>query len=142
MVSMKKLLLTSLIVIALICTGCTGNTSSSGNNKGGQKVEYQKITAEEAKKIMDGKDPYILLDVRTEAEYKEQHIPGAVLLPSEEIKSKAASQLPDKDAIILIYCRSGNRSAQAAKILIDLGYTRVYDFGGIINWPYESEKGL
>jgi len=140
--SMKKLLLASLIAIALVCTGCTGNASSSGNNgNSGQKAEYKKITAEEAKKIMDGKDPYILLDVRTEAEYKEQHITGAVLLPSDEIKSKAASQLPDKDAIILVYCRSGNRSAQAAKALIDLGYTRVYDFGGITNWPYETEKG-
>jgi len=139
---MKKLLLASLIAIALVCTGCTGNASSSGNNgNSGQKAEYKKITAEEAKKIMDGKDPYILLDVRTEAEYKEQHITGAVLLPSDEIKSKAESQLPDKDAIILIYCRSGNRSAQAAKALIDLGYTRVYDFGGITNWPYETEKG-
>ena len=99
---------------------------------------YQKISAGEAYEMIRVTDEYILLDVRTDEEYKEKHIKGAVLIPDDEIGSRAETELPDKNALILIYCRSGRRSANAANELIGMGYTNVYDFGGIIDWPYDT----
>lgn len=97
----------------------------------------QKISAQQAKELMDTNSDLILLDVRTQEEYDEGHIEGALLIPDYEINDKAEEQLTDKDTTILIYCRSGRRSALAAQALSDLGYSSVYDFGGIIDWPYE-----
>lgn len=102
---------------------------------------YQKISAVEAKAILDGDLPFILLDVRTEAEFLEKRIAGAILIPDDEIASRAEQELPEKDALILVYCRSGRRSAQAAAALASMGYTNVYDFGGILDWPYETTGG-
>lgn len=96
------------------------------------------ITAEEAKKIMDTESEYVILDVRTEEEFAQGHIPGAILIPDYEIREEAESSLPDKDALILVYCRSGRRSKNAAQILAELGYTNIREFGGIIDWPYET----
>ena len=104
------------------------------------KAEYQKLTAQEAKARIDSGDKLSIVDVREDFEFAGGHIPGAVLLPAGQIIEKAAELLPDKDAEILLYCRSGNRSRQAALQMIDLGYTNVYDFGGIIDWPYEVVK--
>ena len=101
---------------------------------------YNKITAEEAKEIIDTQE-VIILDVRTKEEFKEKHIEGALLIPDYELEKLAKSKLPDKNKKILVYCRSGNRSKSAARLLIDMGYTDVYDFGGIINWPYETVQG-
>lgn len=101
---------------------------------------YQKISAEEAKEMMQADKNYIILDVRTIDEYNEGHIEGATLLPDNELEEKAESTLPDKEATILVYCRSGRRSAEATKELIKMGYTNVYDFGGIIDWTYEVVK--
>ena len=101
-------------------------------------IEYKRITAEEAKARIDSGNDIIILDVRTEEEYNSGHIPNAILIPNETITDKMPDLLPDLDAEILIYCRSGNRSAQAAKKLIAIGYTNVYDFGGIIDWPYDT----
>ncbi|MBP8640987.1 MAG: rhodanese-like domain-containing protein [Oscillospiraceae bacterium] len=101
-------------------------------------IEYKKTTAGEAKARIDSGDKIIILDVRTEEEYNTEHIADAVLIPNETITDKMPDLLPDLDAEILIYCRSGNRSAQAAKKLIAIGYTNVYDFGGIIDWPYDT----
>ena len=101
-------------------------------------AEYRKITAVEAKQMMDGTDPYVLLDVRTEQEYKQQRISGAILIPDTDVVSRAPEEMPDKNAIILVYCRSGRRSAAASKNLVQMGYINVYDFGGIIDWPYET----
>ena len=98
--------------------------------------EYHKLTAEQAKEIMDSGQSYILLDVRTDSEYAERHIEGAVLIPDCEIAARAESELPDKNALILIYCRSGRRSANVAYELVAMGYTNVYDFGGILDWGY------
>ena len=95
------------------------------------------ITAEEAKKLMDSEEGCIILDVRTREEYDQGHIPGAVLIPNTEIEAKAADLLPDKDQLILVYCRSGRRSKLAAQSLADLGYTNIREFGGILDWPYE-----
>ena len=100
-----------------------------------------RITAEEASQMMELSSGYILLDVRTQSEYDEKRIPGAVLIPDYELAKRVEAELPDKEAQILIYCRSGRRSASAAKELISMGYTSVYDFGGIIDWPYETESG-
>ena len=97
------------------------------------------ITAEEAKKLMDSESGYVILDVRTEQEYAEGHIPGAILIPDYEISEKAESVLTDKDQLILVYCRSGRRSKNAAEALEEMGYTRIREFGGILDWPYETE---
>ena len=88
---------------------------------------------------MDTEDDYVILDVRTQAEYDESHIPGAILIPYDTVATAAEDALPDKDQLILVYCRSGNRSKQASQALVDLGYTNVVEFGGINSWPYEVE---
>ncbi len=100
-------------------------------------VEYKKISAEDAKARMDSGDEIIILDVRTQEEYDAGHVAGAILIPNETIVDKQPELLPDLNAEILVYCRSGNRSAQAANKLIAIGYTNVVDFGGIIDWPYD-----
>ena len=97
------------------------------------------ITAEEAKQIMDSEEGYIILDVRTQEEYDEGHILGAIVISHEEIEEKAEDVLTDKDQLILVYCRSGRRSKIAAEALAELGYTNIKEFGGIIDWPYEVE---
>lgn len=113
--------------------------SACGSQKQEEAIEYQQISAEEAKRIMDSGEEYILLDVRSEEEFAEKHIPGAVLIPHTEIADRAEEELPDKEKKILVYCRSGNRSKIAAQVLADLGYTGVSEFGGINSWPYETE---
>ncbi len=105
-----------------------------------RESEYVKITPEEAKKIIDDGKYGTILDVRTLEEYNNGHIDGATLLQDNEIKAKAETTLYDKEEVILVYCRSGRRSATASKELIDMGYTKVYDFGGIVDWPYEIVK--
>ena len=97
------------------------------------------ITAQEAKKIMDTQTGYVILDTRTQEEYDEGHIPGAIVISHDEILQKAESVLTDKNQLILVYCRSGRRSKLAAEDLVKLGYTNVKEFGGIIDWPYEVE---
>ena len=132
MKTMKKglcLLLAGIMGI-LLCA-CT-------DTKENKEAVYMNITAEEAKKIMDTESEYVILDVRTEEEFAQGHIPGAILIPDYEIREEAESSLPDKDALILVYCRSGRRSKNAAQILLELGYTNIREFGGIIDWPYET----
>jgi phage shock protein E len=105
-----------------------------------KEPEIKLIDAKTAKSIMDTEDNYIILDVRTQEEYDSGHIANSVLLPHDQIGQLASELLPDKDQKILIYCRSGNRSGQASRELLKLGYTQIYDFGGIIDWPYDIEK--
>ena len=126
---MKKLILFILTVVLLTACGQSHD----------REAVYMNITAAEAKEIMDTREGYIILDVRTQAEYDEKHIPGALPIPNTEIASRAEKELPDKGQLILVYCRSGNRSKQAAEILVELGYTNIMEFGGIIDWPYEVE---
>lgn len=97
------------------------------------------ITPEEAKQLMDTQQDYVILDVRTRQEYEEKHIPGAILIPDSEIGERAEQALPDKNQLILVYCRSGRRSKLASEKLVQLGYTNIREFGGIIDWPYETE---
>jgi rhodanese-related sulfurtransferase len=95
------------------------------------------ITPQQAKEIMDTETGYVLLDVRSQAEFKGGHIEGAVCIPDSEIAIRAEDELPDNDQLILVYCRSGMRSRGAAMQLEMMGYTNVKDFGGIMSWPYE-----
>ena len=129
---MKKLILIFLVMILLTACGQAKERE--------QEAVYMNITAAEAKEIMDSRDGYIILDTRTQAEYAESHIPGAILIPHDEITQKAEAVLTDKSQLILVYCRSGRRSKLAAEDLRKLGYTNIKEFGGIIDWPYEVEK--
>ena len=129
---MKKLLFLFLAVMLL--TACGQDIEND------QVAVYVNITAEEAKQIMDTEEGYIILDVRTQEEYDQGHIPGAIVISHEEIEEKAEQVLTDKDQLILVYCRSGRRSKIAAEALAELGYTNIKEFGGIIDWPYEVEK--
>lgn len=145
---MKRRILTALSITAILAFGgcSTGIPQSSASASGassdstGGIAVYTLITPLEAKTIMEEQSDVIVLDVRTAEEFAEGHIKGAILLPNDEITAKAASVLPDKNQVILVYCRSGRRSALAANELVALGYTRVFDFGGIISWPYETVK--
>ncbi|MBE6654754.1 MAG: rhodanese-like domain-containing protein [Ruminococcaceae bacterium] len=131
---MKKLFTLFLTLCLIFITSCGDN---SEKDKG---AVYMNITAKEAKETMDSETGYVILDVRTEEEFAEGHIPGAILIPDYEIKEKAPELLPDKDVLILVYCRSGRRSKLAAEKLVSLGYTNIREFGGIIDWEYEIEK--
>ena len=124
-----------LMLLSLMLLTACGQTTEKK-----QEAVYRNITAEDARKIMDSEEGYVILDVRTQAEYDEGHIPGAVLIPNTEIEDRAEEELPDKDQLILVYCRSGNRSKKAAQALAALGYTNIREFGGILDWPYEVEK--
>ena len=128
---MKKLVFLLLAVMML--------TACGQDKENGQGAVYVNITAEEAKQIMDTEEGYIILDVRTQEEYDQGHIPGAIVISHEEIEEKAERVLTDKDQLILVYCRSGRRSKIAAEALVELGYTNIKEFGGIIDWPYEVE---
>ena len=124
---MKRIL--PVLLSLLLLTGC-GEDSADG---------YQPISQEEAKAMMDTQ-VVIILDVREQDEYDSGHIPGAVLLPVGSIdEDTAAEVIPEKDSTVLVYCRSGNRSKTASAALAELGYTNIYEFGGINTWPYETE---
>ena len=128
---MKKLIF--LLLAVMMLTACGQDIEND------QGAVYVNITAEEAKQIMDTEEGYIILDVRTQEEYNQGHIPGAIVISHEEIEEKAEDVLTDKDQLILVYCRSGRRSKIAAEALVELGYTNIKEFGGIIDWPYETE---
>ncbi len=128
---MKKLIF---LLLAVMCLTACGQDKE--NNQG---AVYVNITAEEAKQIMESEEGYIILDVRTQEEYDQGHIPGAIVISHEEIAEKAEQVLTDKEQLILVYCRSGRRSKIAAEALVELGYTNIKEFGGIIDWPYETE---
>lgn len=102
---------------------------------------YREISADEAIALMKEEKNYIILDVRTPEEYAEKHIPGAINIPNETIGSEKIPELPDKNQLILVYCRSGRRSKEAAKKLVALGYTNIVEFGGILDWTGDIEKG-
>lgn len=124
-------LLMSLTTFAM--TACTSDVATN-------KITYEQITAEQAKKLMDTETDYIILDTRTEEEFEEAHIENAILIPHYEITDRAEKELSDKEQLILVYCRSGNRSKQASQALAELGYTNVKEFGGIIDWEYGTVK--
>lgn len=128
---MKRILI---MLLAIMLFGGCSNTEENA------KVEYKKISATEAKTIIDKDSNIVILDVRTQEEFDTGHIKNAVLLPDTDIKQRASTVLPDKKKQILVYCRSGRRSAIASQELISMGYTNVVDFGGIIDWTYDIVK--
>jgi len=136
---MKKSLILIFLVFAGFLSGCYAQGQSKGDGKTGT-VTPKKITAEQAKAIMDKGEPYTLVDVRTPGEFNDGHIKGALLIPVDEIGSRAEKELPDKNAVILVYCRSGVRAGNAAQTLAGMGYTNINNFGGIISWPYGTVK--
>lgn len=130
---MKRIL--PLFLLLLLLTGCGGTASNASSEN-----DYQQISQEEAKEMMDTQD-VIILDVREQDEYDSGHIPGALLLPVGTIDEETAAEvIPEKDSTVLVYCRSGNRSKTASSALAELGYTNIYEFGGINTWPYETES--
>ena len=148
---MKKALCIISVLLCILLSGC-GDATSIGIIGGadgptsiivaekGEKAMYEQITPQEAKKIMDSGEEHIVLDTREQDEFDSGHIPSAILIPYTEIENKAEEMIPDKEKLILVYCRSGRRSKIAAESLAKLGYTNVKEFGGIIDWPYEIEK--
>lgn len=129
----KKLRILLVVMVGLLTFGCT-------NGSAGSNAKPETVSAEQANKIMTSGEAYILLDVRSKEEYSQGHIKGARLIPDFELEKRATVELPDKNALILVYCRSGRRSLASAKLLLELGYTNVKDMGGIIDWPYGIER--
>ena len=132
---MKKL--RGIIIMLLISLSLFGLSACQND---GNVPAYEQITAKAAKTVMDTEQDYIIIDARTEEEFAEGHIEDAILIPEYEIAQRAEKELPDKEALILVYCRSGRRSKIASEELVKLGYTNVKEFGGIINWLYETVK--
>lgn len=133
---MKKSLLILLAIILILMSGCAQKADEDGTER-----TYAQITQDEAKEMMAKDDGHVIVDVRRQDEYDAGHIPGAILIPNESIGTEQPKELPDLDQIILIYCRSGNRSKQASQKLADMGYTNVYEFGGIGGWTGEIVTG-
>lgn len=128
---MKRILL--ILIAALLLTGC-GVAAE-------QEASYRQINMEEAAEMMEKESGYIILDVRTPEEFAEKHIPGALNIPNEAIGTDEIPELPDKQQLILVYCRSGNRSKQASEKLVAQGYTNIVEFGGINDWTGETVTG-
>ena len=127
---MKKLI--PILLSALLLTGCTGAGNSTNNT-------YRQISMDEAVTMMAEETGYIILDVRRADEFAEGHIPGAINVANESIGTDEISELPDKNQLIMVYCRSGRRSKEAAEKLVKLGYTNIVEFGGILDWKGETE---
>lgn len=134
-------LISAILLIGLI-SGCSSKNAEpiKDGSASTKKSSFNNITPEEANKRLDSEKGIILLDVRTKEEYDTGHIKGSMLIPIDNLKVEAENKLKDKDSPIFVYCRSGNRSVTAAKILVKLGYRNVYNLGGINNWPYEVVK--
>ena len=121
------------LFLFLLVAGCAAPVDS--------EASYQQISMDEAIAMMEEKNDYIILDVRTPEEFAEKHIPDAINIPNETIGTEEIPELPDKEQLILVYCRSGNRSKQASDKLVRLGYTNIVEFGGINDWPGETVSG-
>ena len=128
---MKKFI--PLLFSLLLLAGCAAPAE--------QEVSYRQISMDEAITMMKEETDYIILDVRTVEEFSDKHIPGAINIPNETIGTDEIPELPDKNQLILVYCRSGNRSEQASEKLVALGYTNIVEFGGINDWPGETATG-
>ena len=131
MIKRRLLSVAAALVFLLAVSGCSAEEKGS---------VYMNINPEKAKEMMENSEEFVLLDVRSEEEFSEGHIPGAIVIPHDEIEERAEAEIPEKDVPVFVYCRSGNRSKTASKALVDLGYSEVYEFGGIIDWPYEIEQ--
>ena len=132
---MKKNTILFFAAILFLLTGCTSRGQVMDGD--GMLNSYKQISQEQAKEMMEKDDGHVVVDVRRQDEYDAGHIPGAILIPNESINKDQPEELPDLDQIILVYCRSGNRSKQAAQKLFDMGYRNIYEFGGITDWTGE-----
>ena len=132
----KILLIMSAMLMAVVC-GCADEHTSAGS----RQSSYRQVASDEAKEMMESSSGYVILDVRTQEEFAAGHIPGAICLPNEEIGKESPAKLKNKDQEIFVYCRSGRRSKEAAQKLADIGYTKVYEFGGINTWEGEIVTG-
>ena len=130
---MIKRRIVSIIAALVFLIAISGCSSQEGS-------VYMNIGPEKAKEMMENLESFVLLDVRSEEEFSEGHIPGAIVIPHEEISERAENEIPEKDVPVFVYCRSGRRSKIAAEELVKLGYSEIYEFGGIGDWPYEIEK--
>lgn len=134
--------LISVVLILCMVTACSSGYTDTAEptvieTQQESTMGYEQISADKAKEIMDTHSGYVIIDSRTLEEYDAGHIAGAIMIPEYEITDRAPEAIPDKDTLILVYCRSGRRSKIAAQALVDMGYTNVKEFGGIIDWPYE-----
>ena len=129
---MKRIILLSVLLLALLC-GCAPQNEGED-----EKMTYTQITVNKAIEMMESESNYIILDVRTFEEYNERHIPGAICVPNESIGTEPIDELEQKDQLILVYCRSGRRSKEAAEKLAAMGYSNIYEFGGILDWTGET----
>ena len=136
---MKRLLIPALAALLLL-TGCAHAPAPQQAAEEKTGPSWVQIDQETAKRMMEADDGHVIVDVRRQDEYDAGHIPGAILIPNESIVDERPSELPDLEQVILIYCRSGNRSKQAAQKLADLGYLNVYEFGGITTWTGKIVK--
>ena len=132
---MKKNTILFFAAILFLLTGCASRGQVMDGD--GMLNSYKQISQEQAKEMMEKDDGHVVVDVRRQDEYDAGHIPGAILIPNESINKDQPEELPDLNQIILVYCRSGNRSKQAAQKLFDMGYTNIYEFGGITDWTGE-----
>ena len=135
---MRRIAILLITAFLLQLTACS--TKGQVMDGGGMVRSYSQISQEEAKQMMEKDDGHVIVDVRRQDEYDAGHIPGAILIPNESIGTERPEELPDLDQVILIYCRSGSRSKQAAQKLFDMGYTNIYEFGGITDWTGEIVK--
>lgn len=135
---MKRIILLAAVLLVLLC-GCVPQNETESE---GERMTYTQISMERAVEMMESESDYIILDVRTVEEFNERHIPGAICVPNESIGTEPIDELPQKDQLILVYCRSGRRSKEASEKLAAQGYSNIYEFGGILDWTGEtvSEK--
>jgi phage shock protein E len=141
---MKPIIIIMVLIAAILILPACNNKTSTGDvesNMNTQAITYTNISVKEAKARLETEKGIILLDVRTKEEYAEKHIPNSMLIPLDAIEKEAPGKFTDKNATIFVYCRSGKRSVTASKALVGIGYTNIYNLGGIIDWPYETESG-
>lgn len=133
--------ISALLLVVIVClTGCSGKAVNNAVQSSNQVNGYKQISQEEAREMMGKDDGHVIVDVRRQDEYDAGHIPGAILIPNEDINSTRPEKLSDLDQIILVYCRSGRRSKEASQKLAQMGYTKIYEFGGINTWTGETVK--
>ena len=138
---LKRMIIVMLVALCLVTTACSQTKAPPTESETSQAISYTNISPEAAKARLDSEKGIILLDVRTLEEYTAQHIPNSILIPVDVIEAEAPLKLTDKNAVIFVYCRSGNRSVAASEALVKMGYTKVFNLGGIKDWPYETVSG-
>ena len=136
----KYFIVVGIVILVIAMFIVITNRDKTGRDRSSEtRASYKSITDDEAKKELEKDSNIILLDVRTKEEYDEKHIKGAILIPSAELENKVTTEIPDKEHKIFVYCRTGIRAKAACEILKDLGYTNIYNLGGIVDWKYELE---